>query len=67
MLGILCSSHFKTINFLLFSKQLGVQITEVCLATKANNGGLISLDDLLKLVLKGRGRTRQDVSELVVV
>jgi len=40
-----------------------VQITEVCLATKANNGGLIALDDLLRLVLKGRGRTRQDVSE----
>lgn len=46
-----------------FYYELGVQITEVCLATKANNGGLISLDDLLRLVLKGRGRTRQDVSE----
>lgn len=46
-----------------FYYELGVQITEVCLATKANNGGLIALNDLLRLVLKGRGRTRQDVSE----
>jgi len=49
-----------------FYYELGVQITEVCLATKANNGGLISLDDLLRLVLKGRGRTRQDVSEYLI-
>lgn len=46
-----------------FYYELGVQITEVCLATKAKNGGLIALDDLHKLVLKGRGRNRQDVSE----
>ncbi|XP_057292967.1 vacuolar-sorting protein SNF8-like [Hydractinia symbiolongicarpus] len=46
-----------------FYYELGVQITEVCLATKAKNGGLIALDDLHKLVLRGRGRNRQDVSE----
>lgn len=46
-----------------FYYELGVQITEVCLATKPKNGGLITLDDLHKAVLKGRSRTRQDVSE----
>lgn len=46
-----------------FYYELGVQITEACLATKNKNGGLIALDDLHKLVLKGRGRSRQDVSE----
>lgn len=46
-----------------FYYELGVQVTEVCLATKAKNGGLISLDELHKQVLKGRARARQDVSQ----
>lgn len=46
-----------------FYYELGVQITEACLATRSKNGGLIALDDLHKLVLKGRGKARQDVSE----
>ena len=46
-----------------FYYELGVQITEVCLATKPKNGGLISLEELHKLVLKGRARARQDVSQ----
>ncbi|XP_065053179.1 vacuolar-sorting protein SNF8-like [Rhopilema esculentum] len=46
-----------------FYYELGVQITEVCLATKSKNGGLITIEELHKLVLKGRGKARQDVSE----
>jgi len=46
-----------------FYYELGVQVTEVCLATKPKNGGLISLEELHKLVLKGRARARQDVSQ----
>jgi len=45
-----------------FYYELGVQITEACLATKSTNGGLITLEELHKLVLKGRSKTRQDVS-----
>jgi len=45
-----------------FYYELGVQVTEVCLATKSKNGGLIPLDELHKQVLKGRARNRQDVS-----
>lgn len=46
-----------------FYYELGVQVTEVCLATKSKNGGLIPLDELYRLVLKGRARNRQDVSQ----
>jgi len=46
-----------------FYYEVGVQVIEACLATKPKNGGLLSLKDLHKLVLKGRSRTRQDVSE----
>lgn len=46
-----------------FYYELGVQVIEVCLATKPKNGGLISLEELHKLVLKGRARNRQDVSQ----
>ncbi|XP_002161134.1 vacuolar-sorting protein SNF8 isoform X1 [Hydra vulgaris] len=46
-----------------FYYELSVQITEVCLATKNKNGGLIAINDLLRLVLKGRGKSRQDISE----
>lgn len=37
-----------------FYYELGVQIIEVCLATRHRNGGILSLDDLRKLVMKSR-------------
>jgi ESCRT-II complex subunit VPS22 len=47
-----------------FYYELAVQIVEVCVATSAQNGGLISLDELLLRVRKARGKskTAQDVS-----
>ena len=47
-----------------FYYELAVQIVEVCVATSAQNGGLISLDELLLRVRKARGKSRsaQDVS-----
>ena len=48
-----------------FYYELAVQIVEVCVATSAQNGGLISLDELLLRVRKARGKSRnaQDVSQ----
>jgi len=46
-----------------FYYELGVQVTEACLATKPKNGGLIPMDELHRVVLKGRGRSRQDVTQ----
>lgn len=37
-----------------FYYELGVQIIEVCLATRHRNGGILPLDDLRKLVVKSR-------------
>lgn len=37
-----------------FYYELGVQIIEVCLATRHRNGGILPLDDLRKLVIKSR-------------
>lgn len=47
-----------------FYYELAVQIIEVCVATSEQNGGLISLDELLLRVRKARGKSRnaQDVS-----
>ncbi|CAM2704568.1 unnamed protein product [Rotaria socialis] len=47
-----------------FYYELAVQIVEVCVATSAQNGGLISLDELLIRLRKARGKSRsaQDVS-----
>jgi ESCRT-II complex subunit VPS22 len=47
-----------------FYYELAVQIVEVCFATSEQNGGLISLDELLLRVRKARGKSRsaQDVS-----
>jgi len=47
-----------------FYYELAVQIVEVCVATSEQNGGLISLDELLLRVRKARGKSRnaQDVS-----
>ena len=47
-----------------FYYELAVQIVEVCVATSSQNGGIISLDELLLRVKKARGKSRsaQDVS-----
>lgn len=46
-----------------FYYELSVQIVEVCLSTAASNGGLISLDELRKRLIKSRGRRQtQDIS-----
>ncbi|XP_009591703.1 vacuolar protein sorting-associated protein 22 homolog 1 [Nicotiana tomentosiformis] len=46
-----------------FYYELGVQIIEVCLATRPHNGGLISLDDLCKLLGRRRKAARETISE----
>jgi len=47
-----------------FYYELGVQIIEICLATKPRNGGLIALGELHKLVIKSRGKAAsQDITE----
>ncbi|XP_064401751.1 vacuolar-sorting protein SNF8-like [Halichondria panicea] len=46
-----------------FYYELGVQVVEICLATRDRNGGLISFDELRRRVLATSGKTRQDVTE----
>lgn len=46
-----------------FYYELGVQAIEICMATRERNGGLLALDELHKLLLKGGGKSRQDVTE----
>nr|CAI5839122.1 unnamed protein product [Callosobruchus analis] len=45
--------------------ELALQIVEVCLATMAKNGGLISLDELRRRLIAARGRSKahQDITE----
>ncbi|KAJ7391837.1 ESCRT-II subunit protein snf8 [Desmophyllum pertusum] len=45
-----------------FYYELGVQIVEICMATRSRNGGLMALDELHKKILK-TSKSRQDVSE----
>jgi len=45
-----------------FYYELSVQIVELCMATRAQNGGLIALDELRKLIAK-TSKARQDVTE----
>jgi hypothetical protein len=42
--------------------QLGVQVVEACLITRAANGGLIDMDDLLRRVMSRRARGSQTPS-----
>ncbi|XP_067120151.1 vacuolar-sorting protein SNF8 [Centruroides vittatus] len=44
-----------------FYYQLGVQIIEVCLATRYRNGGIVPLDELTTRVVASRGRKQDDV------
>lgn len=46
-----------------FYYELGVQVAEACLASKAQDGGLCELRRLMSLVLARRGRAAQPVSE----
>jgi len=41
----------------------GVQIVDVCLATRPHNGGLINLEELCKLLSQRRKGAREVVSE----
>lgn len=46
-----------------FYFEVGIQIIEICLATRDLNGGLITLEDLRKRVIASRSKTQQqDVS-----
>ncbi|XP_033116490.1 vacuolar-sorting protein SNF8-like [Anneissia japonica] len=47
-----------------FYYEIGVQIIEVCMSTQHRNGGLMTLDELLRKVKATRGKTKQaqDVS-----
>lgn len=45
-----------------FYYELGVQIIEICMATRARNGGIMALMDLHKKVVK-TSKSRQNVSE----
>lgn len=44
-----------------FYYELGVQIVEVCLATKPSNGGIITMEDLCSKLGKSSGKTRKDI------
>ena len=46
-----------------FYYELGVQIAEACLSSRAENGGLLELHDLMAMVLKRRGTVAAPVSE----
>ncbi|KAJ6546451.1 EAP30/Vps36 family-domain-containing protein [Mycena vulgaris] len=43
--------------------ELGVQIVDVCVSTRERNGGLIEMEELLRLVSKLRGVSGGDVTE----
>ncbi|KAH6559974.1 hypothetical protein BASA50_006645 [Batrachochytrium salamandrivorans] len=45
-----------------FYYELGIQIAEVCLATRERNGGLIDLDELASQIMKMRGKNAQAIS-----
>nr|GMC53476.1 vacuolar protein sorting-associated protein 22 homolog 1 [Ipomoea batatas] len=46
-----------------FYYELGVQIIDICLATRPHNGGLISLEELCKILAQKRKGARETVSE----
>lgn len=46
-----------------FYYELGVQIVDICLATRPHNGGLISLEELCKLLGQRRKGTREAISQ----
>jgi len=46
-----------------FYYELGVQIVDICLATRSHNGGLIELEELRYLLSKRRRSSREAISE----
>ncbi|CAH9110659.1 unnamed protein product [Cuscuta epithymum] len=44
-------------------KLAGVQIIDICLATRPHNGGLIGLEELCKILAQRRKSARENVSE----
>ncbi|KAJ3281632.1 ESCRT-II subunit protein snf8 [Borealophlyctis nickersoniae] len=46
-----------------FYYELGVQIVEVCMATRERNGGLIEISELKRHLERMRGRNAQEISE----
>ncbi|KAJ3044485.1 ESCRT-II subunit protein snf8 [Rhizophlyctis rosea] len=46
-----------------FYYELGVQIAEICMATRERNGGLIELSELKRHLERMRGRNAQQISE----
>ena len=46
-----------------FYYELAVQIIDMCLATRSENGGLVGLEELLTRLSSKRGRQAQDISE----
>jgi len=46
-----------------FYYELGVQIIDVCFSTRAQNGGLIELAELKRLLERRRGKLAQSISE----
>lgn len=42
---------------------IGVQIVDICLATRPHNGGLINLEELCKILSQRRKGAREAVSE----
>lgn len=46
-----------------FYYELGVQIVEICLATRSHNGGLINLQELCSLLSQRKKTTREAISE----
>ncbi|KAG6541184.1 hypothetical protein Mapa_017418 [Marchantia paleacea] len=46
-----------------FYYELGVQIVDICLATRSHNGGLIDLEELRALLTKRRRASREPITE----
>lgn len=46
-----------------FYYELGVQIVQICLATRQVNGGIISLTELRDRIRNSKSRNRQNTSE----
>jgi ESCRT-II complex subunit VPS22 len=46
-----------------FYYELGIQIVEICLATRDRNGGIMTFEELRNRITSSSGKTRQDVSE----
>ena len=53
---------FKDWSFASFYYELGVSVVEVCRATRPQNGGLIDLQELTRLVTRRRGSAVDKVS-----